>query len=156
MAYMSQEKKAKIAAELKAIVPKSWKYTLSVHHHSTICFNLASSPVDFLGALDKGAAEHYEQRGQPIPEHTCTKLGYCDLNPYHWRDYLRYLGSKELHILGRIFDALNDGNHDRSDLQSDYFDVGWYVNFHIGKWDKHYVCTAAASDPKLFDESLRA
>jgi hypothetical protein len=25
-------------------------------------------------------------------------------------------------------DAMNNGNHDNSDIMSDYFDVGWYVS----------------------------
>jgi hypothetical protein len=31
-----------------------------------------------------------------------------------------------------------EGNHDNSDIQSDYFDVGWYVEVNIGKWNKAY------------------
>lgn len=38
MAYMAQEKKAKIAEALKLVVPKGWKYHLSVKNHSSICF----------------------------------------------------------------------------------------------------------------------
>ena len=37
---------------------------------------------------------------------------------------------------------MNDGNHDRSDPQSDYFDVGWYVDVNIGKWNKPYTLVA--------------
>jgi len=33
------------------------------------------------------------------------------------------------------------GNHDRSDIQSDYFDVGWYKSVNIGKWNKPYEVT---------------
>jgi hypothetical protein len=34
---------------------------------------------------------------------------------------------------------MNDGNWDKSDIQSDYFNVGWYVDVNIGKWNKPYV-----------------
>jgi hypothetical protein len=33
---------------------------------------------------------------------------------------------------------MNDGNFDKSDIQSDYFHVGWYVSVNIGKWNKPY------------------
>jgi hypothetical protein len=33
---------------------------------------------------------------------------------------------------------MNDGNHDNSDIQSDYFDVGWYISINVGRWDKPY------------------
>ena len=48
MAYMNQEKKAKIAANLKPILAKyGMKGTLRVHHHSTIVLTLQSGPIDF-------------------------------------------------------------------------------------------------------------
>jgi hypothetical protein len=34
---------------------------------------------------------------------------------------------------------MNGGNHDNSDVQTDYFDVGWYVDVNIGSWDKPYT-----------------
>jgi hypothetical protein len=36
---------------------------------------------------------------------------------------------------------MNAGNHNNSDVQSDYFDVGWYIDVNIGKWNKPYVAT---------------
>jgi hypothetical protein len=33
------------------------------------------------------------------------------------------------------------GNHDRSDIQTDYFDVGWYKSVNIGTWNKPYEVT---------------
>jgi len=34
------------------------------------------------------------------------------------------------------------GNHNNTDLMSDYFDVGWYISINVGKWDKPYEVTA--------------
>ena len=48
MAYMNQEKKAKIAAALKTVVPKGWKYSLAVRNHSSIVMNIKSAPVDLV------------------------------------------------------------------------------------------------------------
>jgi hypothetical protein len=36
---------------------------------------------------------------------------------------------------------MNVGNHDRSDIQSDYFDVGWYVDVNVGAWNQPYELT---------------
>jgi hypothetical protein len=47
-----------------------------------------------------------------------------------------------LDFMKEIFVAMNDGNWDKSDIQSDYFNVGWYVDVNIGKWDKHYIVEA--------------
>ena len=32
-------------------------------------------------------------------------------------------------------------NYDNSDIQTDYFDIGWYVDINVGKWDKPFVYT---------------
>src|SRR5690606_40972107 len=42
-------------------------------------------------------------------------------------------------VMERIVAALNTGNWDRSDIQTDYFDVGHYVDLRIGTWDKPFV-----------------
>jgi hypothetical protein len=36
------------------------------------------------------------------------------------------------------------GNHDRSDSQTDYFDVGWYIEIQFGQWDKPHRTLVAA------------
>lgn len=137
MAFISQEQKATIAAELKTVVPKTWKYTLAVQHHSTLCFNLKSAPVDFLAAIKQMRVEHSEHRGYAYDEE--VKATYWDLNVYHWRASLAYCDAATLAIVEKIMAALYRGNHDNSDITTDYFDVGWYVSFHIGKWNRPYI-----------------
>lgn len=129
MAYMSQEHKAKIAAQLKAVMPAGWKYSLGVHHHSTIVLTIQSAPVDLLHAFPK--TDYFD------PD-TAT---YADVNPYHFRSH--FSDEKVANIFERIFRALNLDNYDRSDIQTDYFDVGHYVSVHIGRWDKPFVYTGA-------------
>jgi len=34
---------------------------------------------------------------------------------------------------------MNIGNFDKSDVQTDYFHVGWYMSVNLGKWDKPYI-----------------
>jgi len=41
-------------------------------------------------------------------------------------------------FLTEVYEAMMEGNHNNSDIQSDYFDVGWYVNIQVGKWNKPY------------------
>lgn len=133
MAYMNQEKKAKIASELKKVVPPDWKYTLRVQHHSAIIMTIKSAPVDLLadiqwynGAVDKGHAEANE----------------------HHLD--RHFAPEVQKTLSAIFDALNlkgqeGANFDKSDPMSDYYHIGYYVELFIGDWCKPFVCTAPKS-----------
>ena len=141
MAYMNQERKAVIAKALKAVIPASWKYSLAVRHHSTIVLTIAQAPVDFLGDAAKVARKDASRGGFNGPR----TAEYMDVNPYWYREHF---SPEIVAMLDPIFAALNEGNHDRSDLQSDYFDVGWYVDVLIGRWNKPFVCTAPPAKPE--------
>lgn len=130
MAYMNQERKAAIAAELKRVIPKGWKYSIAVRNHSTICLTIAAAPIDLLGAMKAASAERAQRQDS---EDYLANASYANVNPYHWRD-----GGLDPEVFGPIFEALNRGNHDRSDSMTDYFDVGWYVDVSVGRWNKPF------------------
>jgi hypothetical protein len=137
MAYMSQEKKAKISPKIKAILAKyKVKGSLAVRNHMTLCLNLKSGSIDFIANSNKVCSNNHYQVASGFKPSTS---GYDQVNPYHFKDH--YDG-KALAFMQEVFAAMNDGNHDRSDIQSDYFDVGWYVDVNIGKWDKQYILEA--------------
>lgn len=114
MAYMNQEKKSLIHSELKKVVPKTWKWSLSVSHHSTIVFTVSKAPSKELGEYD----------GKSVQVNT-----YCPE---------KYFAGEVLATAKAVIAALNKSNHNRSDTQSDYFDVGHYVDFNIGRWDNPF------------------
>lgn len=124
MAYMDQDKKKEIAAELKLVVPKDWKYSLSVHNHSSITMTIKSAPVDLIGLCKN--------------KHGSVK-GHIQLNEHFLSN--SYEGDV-LSTLEKIVKALNTGNFDKSDSQSDYFHVGFYSHLHLGKWDKPFEVKA--------------
>lgn len=135
MAFMNQERKAKIAARLKPILKQyGIKATLAVRHSSTIVLNIQSGPIDFIGSYNRVLAE---RAGNP----NAVDLKYMDVNPYHYKDWF---DGAALEFLAAAFAALNldgdpDANFDKSDIQSDYFFVGWYVDVNVGRYDKPYV-----------------
>jgi hypothetical protein len=122
MAYMSQEKKAKIAPAVKAILKKyNVKASLAVRNHSTLVLNVKQGSIDFI--KDFGNSED------------AAKFG-IQVNPYWYHEHFTGESKK---FLTEVITAMNDGNHDRSDIQTDYFDVGWYVDVNIGQWNKPYA-----------------
>jgi len=122
MAYMNQEKKATIAPQVKAILKKyNVKASLAVRNHSTLVLNVKQGPIDFIN--DFGNSED------------AAKFG-IQVNPYWYQEH--FVG-KSREFLTEVITAMNVGNHDRSDIQSDYFDVGWYVDVNIGQWNKPYA-----------------
>lgn len=122
MAYMNQEKKAKIAANLKPILKKfGIKASLSVHNHSSIVLNIKSGPIDF--NKDFGNDD---------------KFG-IQVNPYWYKDH--FVGASK-QALSEIIPVMYSADYyDNSDAQTDYFDTAYYVHVNIGKWNKPYVCT---------------
>ena len=128
MAYMSQEKKAALAPRIKAILAEyGLKGTLRVDHHSTLELNIRSGVVDFIGSR---VCRHWETLD--------PKEMYLRVNN-HWC-HEQFTGAAK-DCLVKLRNAMNDGNHDNSDISTDYFDVGWYVRINVGQWDKPYVLT---------------
>lgn len=139
MAYMNQEKKQRLATEIKKVVPKDWKYSLRVRNHSTLVMTVTQAPVDVVGIA---RASHEARNDRIRPEYDPYQGGNVDVNPYHYERQFS-ADPKFAETLGNILGAMNVGNHDRSDIQTDYFDVGWYVEVTFGKWDKPFINTKA-------------
>jgi len=140
MAYMSQERKAQIAPAVKAILKKyKVKGSLSVRNHSTLSLTIKSGAIDFVEnfiATDSNVM-HGKKMSQDQIDYL-RKNQSVDVNPY-W--YHEHFSGKAKQFLREVLTAMNDGNWDKSDIQTDYFNVGWYVNVNIGRWNQPYVLT---------------
>lgn len=131
MAYMSQEKKKELAPAIKAVMKEfGVKGSIAVHNHSSLIVTLSEGELDINGNYEKTQAE---KNGRFV-----SVGGDHSVNPY-WIDS-NYTGKVKT-FLEKLKTAMMNGNHDNSDIMTDYFDVGWYVNIYVGKWNKPYVCT---------------
>jgi len=136
MAYMSQERKAQISPKVKEILKKhNLKGSLRVDHHSELQLTIKSGKIDFIGSYNKAASKR-NQWGRPIEPFTGNNM---NINVYHFRTQFE---GKALAALVELIEAMNEGNWDKSDIQSDYHNVGWYIDVSIGKWNKPYELTA--------------
>lgn len=134
MAYVSQSLKKTLAPAIKAVCKRyGVKATLSVQNHSTLCLNIKSGKIDFIGNANEVCGnDHYQvSRG-----FTPNKSGYDNVNVYHYKNHYSGVALK---FLSEVIPLMNYGNHDNSDIMTDYFDVGWYVDVNIGKWDQPYI-----------------
>ena len=124
MAYVSQELKSKLAPQIKAICKKyGVKASLAVRNHSTLVLNVKSGKIDFIS--DYGNSDDARKFG-------------IQVNPYWYKDHFT---GKSKAFLSEVIPAMNDGNWDKSEIQYDYFNVGWYIDVNIGKWNKPYELT---------------
>jgi hypothetical protein len=126
MAYINQETKKVKADALKPILKKyGVKATLAVRNNTTIVLTVREGPIEFNTYL------------RPEMRSILTR-SYIDVNPYH---YARQFEGVALDFLTEVFSVLNEGNWDKSNPASDYFNVGWYSDVTIGKWNKPYKVT---------------
>ena len=131
MAYVSPETKARIAPVVRAIARQyGVKASIAVRNGSALVLNVRSGKIDFMNNRHSAMAAGSVSSAPP------TQTEYIQVNTYWYKD--QFTGTA-LEFLEKVITAMNDGNHDNSDVQSDYFDVGWYVNVNIGSWDRPYV-----------------
>ena len=135
MAYMNQERKAKITKMLKPILAKyKVKGSLSVRNHSTIVLTLKSGAIDFIGNSNKVCGNDYYQVARGFKP---TTSGYDQVNPYWFQDH--YDGKAKA-FLTEAFKALKSADwYDESNAMIDYFNIAYYVDINIGKWNSPYI-----------------
>ena len=129
MAYINQEDKKRLAPKIKAVLKKyGVKGTISISHHSNLVVRLKEGKVDIYGE-------------KVNPENWCGSHGSDSVNTYWIND--QHTGVSR-DFLNALKAAMNAGNWDKSDVQTDYFNVGWYSDIVVGNnsADKPYVYTA--------------
>ena len=130
MAYVSQELKAKLAPTIKAICKKyNIKASLAVRNHSTLVLNIKQGDIDFIGNWNASLIN------RNITKDTYD-IAYIQVNPY-W--YHEHFTDQAKEFLSEVIPAMNAGNWDKSDAQTDYFNVGWYIDVNIGRWNQPYA-----------------
>jgi len=137
MAYMNQEKKATIAAQVKPIFKKyDVKGSLAVRNHSTIVVNIKSGSLDFIGNYN---ALQIARRDIGRDAHIVTQE-YMDVNPYWYQEHFDGV-CKE--FFEELFAAVKSAEwYNNSDAVIDYFDTAYYFDVNVGRWNKPYELTA--------------
>ena len=133
MAYMSQERKSNLAPAIKRhLAHYRVKGSIAVDNHSTLVVNIKSGALDFIGNANAIASQHpRNQSGRFQPARD-----YIQVNHYWCHEHYSGVVRDFLVELVRL---MNIGNHDNSDIQTDYFDVGWYISINVGRWNKPYA-----------------
>lgn len=135
---MNQERKLAMAPEIKSILKKyGVKGSLAVRNHSTLVLNLKSGKIDFVENYIKTDTDsHIARKMSQDQIDYLRKNKSIQVNPY-W--YKEHFSGKAKSFLKEVLAVMNGGNHDNSDIMTDYFDVGWYVDVNVGQWNKPYI-----------------
>lgn len=126
MAYVSQELKKELTPWIKAVLDKySMKGSISVEHYSTLVCTLKEWPINFINYLaDTESNRRYASNSD------------INVNQYHVQSQFVWIAKD---FLMELRDAMMKWNHDNSDLMTDYYDIGWYINISIWRYDKDYI-----------------
>ena len=128
MAYVSQEKKAKLMVGIKQVLAAyNMKGTVSVRNHSTLTVTLSSGIIDFNATkkMQNGDVFNHEQHNGFTINHYYIDSTYNGMTA----DFLKAL----------LAAMRGDEWFDESDIQSDYFHTAHYTSIQIGKWNKPYI-----------------
>lgn len=134
MAYINQETKAQIVKEVKKLLPKGWKASYAIKDHSNLIMTISQAPVDVYGAIVTDSYG-YDMGARTLDE------GYRTL----------YLGTGTLSkdqfnceeigdIMEKVSAALQAHNYNKSQVEYDHHDVGYYTRINIGTFNKRFVC----------------
>lgn len=131
MAYINREKSAAIRKALKARFP-DWKFSVRIDNHTSLDVVILSGPINLFAFRNEGRWDRdaFER-----------ETGYTQVNHFWIGDH--WTGPAK-DFLEEVKAICNEGNHDNSDIQTDYFDVGWYFHLSIGTWGRPFQLTEAA------------
>lgn len=119
MAYITQQEKKEIAIELKKIMPKTYKWSLSIEHYSKLILKISQSQDDLLTNSKSEFKRDHREVGY-VNDETFVDKSVCEL-------------------FKKIEAIMNKDNYNHSDIMTDYFDVGYYVGIYIGTFEKPYI-----------------
>ena len=127
MAYISTEEIKVIREELKKNFPSrlGWKLSIVRRDYLSLSISIIKAPFE----LRNDQNNAYEQVNQ------------------YWIESRE--NKQSVPPLKKIFEIANKNNYNRSDVQSDYFDVGYYLNISIGHFGKPFTPSEATNTQEL-------
>ena len=137
MAYISQETKKTLAPAIKVVLKKyGMKGSIGIDNHSSLVVNLKSGALDLCGAANRHGKKVSDQRGWQHYD-----VEDFSLNHFHFADWMEQIGETKIAAFTNELVAAMKGEdwYDNSDSMIDYFEIAYYLDINVGKWDKPYV-----------------
>ena len=139
MAYISAEDVNHIRVALKKEFPQ-YKFSVTRDHWLGVNINFMKGPRF-------AEYEYFDRYSGEMKKDNLD--GHHQINHFHLESFY---GKENAEILGKVSEiahtapGLAGGKmyYNNNDIQSDYFDVAYYVSIHVGKWNKDYQVVEAA------------
>ena len=126
MAYMNQPMKKVIMNNLKEAgytAKNGWSLSFKVNHHSTLQVTIRKAPFDMITEFVNENESYKKRFPNPLKQVNVNHYHLCNLTDSRSKTHIE-----------KITEICNKGNHDNSDVQTDFFDVGWYYDLTIGDY----------------------
>ncbi len=138
MAFMNQAKKKIIAELVKPILKKyNLKGSLSVKHYSSIVLTLKSGKIDFIKNYNDNAIEKNQSISEWQRKKDSIDVNYMQVNEFYINENYTGIAREALNALK--FALQGADWYDKSEIQEDYFDIAYYIDINIGKYDQGYI-----------------
>lgn len=138
MAFMNQAKKKIIAELVKPILKKyNLKGSLSVKHYSSIVLTLKSGKIDFIKNYNDNAIEKNQSISEWQRKKDSIDVNYMQVNEFYINE--NYTGIAREALSALKFALQGADWYDKSSIQEDYFDIAYYIDINIGKYDQGYI-----------------
>lgn len=135
MAWMNQERKAKIVNAMKPVMAKYGVKGTFKCDKLSITFTIREGKVDFIADKPDSVVEY--GRYVTLDKAEMRKRYSFDINPYWYHEH--YTGISKA-FLDEVITAMKAADYyDRSDAMIDYFDTAYYYHVKVGSWDKPYT-----------------
>ena len=140
MAYINAEDVNHIRVALKKEFPQ-YKFSVTRDHHLGVNINFMKGPRF-------AEYEYFDRYSGEMKKDNLD--GHHQINHFHLESFY---GKENAEILGKVSEiahtapGLAGGKkyYNNNDIQSDYFDVAYYVSIHVGKWNKEYEIVKEAA-----------
>jgi len=138
MAYISADDVKHIRVALKEEFGNTYKFSVRRDHSSGVRVTFKQGPAfEITKRFDPYKHEEIE----------VDINGYEQINHYHAE---KLYGENNAKIIEKVSEIVHTAPakaggrsyYCNDDIQSDYFDRAYYVNIHVGAWDKPYEVTA--------------
>lgn len=136
----TKEIAAKIRAHLKKSYPLcKWSVTSESGHIFIALMQCPFSPWCDLEDEQVQRRIAYAMERFPLFGHPSYYIekGYRTLSHHHIESEL-CLSEEAKKLFQEVFEYTQDYNYNHSDSYTDYFDVGFYLDLSIGKWNKPF------------------
>ncbi len=140
MAWFSKQDMQRIRPMVQYVCKKYGVHaTLSGTNSLALTINITKGKLNFFqNMLDVANDKSMSVHNMEAIKQSVVR-SHMQFNQYHYTT--TFNDEKILSFFNELLKAANAGNHDNSDIMTDYFDVGWYLHINIGKWDKPYELT---------------